>query len=218
MLPIIRGDGSRVEDLTSPDNWKEPGADPRPWSGRDFIDEAHHGAYGRPWIFGRYQFDVIASLGLDPSERVLDLGCGAGRTGVWLIRHLKPRRYFGIEAHLASLVAFAGYECVLHGLEAKQPRFMHDDQFAVEGFGKRFDVVLDLYMSPWLKPEAAKACFARVSARCRPGARLIMAHRPETAVAALDEAGFRLVERRSVSYPMLRRDKPQDDWHVFVKA
>lgn len=217
MLPIIRADGSAVTDFTSTEHWKQFAKEMRPLSGADFITEPHHMFYGRPWITGRYHFDAILSLGLDPTSRVLDLGCGAGRTGVWLIRHLRPRRYHGIEAHLGSLIAFADYECPLHGLEPKQPRLMHDDKFGIEGFGVRFDVALDLYMTPWMTPEATTEAFSKVARQCRPGARLIMANPPKLSDDEMEAIGWRPMCRRTMSYPLLRNWKKAgpETWSVY---
>jgi len=40
-----------------------------------------------------------------PTHRVLDVSCGAGPLGVWLIRHLEEGRYFGIDPRVRSLDA-----------------------------------------------------------------------------------------------------------------
>jgi hypothetical protein len=52
------------------------------------LAEEYHRAYGRPWVLGRCYFDELMAPQVRPSDRVLDLGCGAGRVGIWLIPFL----------------------------------------------------------------------------------------------------------------------------------
>src|SRR4051794_5404083 len=45
---------------------------------------------------GRLQFATLIREGLNPSSKVLDVGCGSLRAGYWLMNFLEPGRYFGI--------------------------------------------------------------------------------------------------------------------------
>lgn len=228
MAPILRADRSPVEDFVSTPGWKEirrasdfDHADAAPVTADWFLDEPHHRYYGRPWVMGRYYFDQILGLGLDRSARVLDLGCGAGRLGGLLTAYLDAGCYFGVDNHLRSLVAFAGYECFIHDLLGKRPNLLWSDDFEIEAFGARFDLVLDCFVSAHLPPEKREGAFRRIAAAVEPGGRLIVLSQEDTAAPALDDAGFRLSERREVRYPLLESAaaiKQTDIWNLYVRV
>ena len=230
MLPILRGDGSPVQDFRSAADWRSlkdgtpdgSRADAEPITTQSFLAEEHHRAYGRPWIMGRYYVDQLISLGVRPGERVLDLGCGAGRVGIWLIPVLEPERYCGVDNHLRSLVAFAGYENVLHRLWPRRPRLMLSDAFEVEGFGQRFDVVLDLFVLAHLDEAVQRTVLRRIAGVCAPKARLITLQPPADSLDAMAALGFALTEEHQVAYPLLEgAENPKhvsDHWRVFERV
>jgi SAM-dependent methyltransferase len=99
---------------------------------------------GPPHLFeaaGRMQLATLLREGLQPSSRVLDIGCGCLRAGYWLVRLLDLGCYFGIEPNAQMLDA--GIQYVLDGAtRAKKPRFDNNDQFDFSVFGVKFDVFL----------------------------------------------------------------------------
>lgn len=229
MASIINPDGSPVEEFVSTPGWKElrggnsdrgnPAAVPitADW----FLEEPHHRYYGRPWVMGRYYFDELLRLGLDRSARVLDLGCGAGRVGGLLAGYLDPGRYFGVDNHLRSLVAFAGYECLQHDLLLKRPLLMWSDHFEVQAFAARFDLVLDLFVTPHLTPEVREEAFVHIAAVCRRGAKLVLLTQPGLPEGRIEEIGFTQIETRLIRYPLLaggREDHQSDLWHIYQRT
>jgi len=91
---------------------------------------------------GRLQFSTLVREGINPSSKLLDVGCGCLRAGYWLVRLLDSGCYFGIEPNVKMLEA--GIDQVL-GPElraAKNPRFDTNDGFDFSVFGVKFDVVL----------------------------------------------------------------------------
>lgn len=222
MIPILTPDGREAELTPSPDRFPTAAAS-SPWpvapiDTEAFLDEPHHRFYGRPWVMGRYYFDQLRAKGLRRSHRVLDLGCGAGRVGVWLAAYLDADRYCGVDAHLRALAAFAAYESVLHGLEAKRPRLLHAENFEVDAFGERFDVALDFYVTPHLTRDAAIDAMARTAAVCSRGARLFSLASPLT-VEDMAVAGFRLKETFRAEYPLLagKRAYGHDQWSIYAR-
>ncbi len=224
MVPIITSDGTEVTNFVSPETWQDLkfGRLDRqePIDPRRIIQEEHHKAYGRPWILGRYHYDYLRARGIGPTDRVLDLGCGAGRLGVWLIPFLEEGHYYGIDHHLGTLAAFAGYECLLHDLFPKRPRLMVDGAFRIEGFHATFDVVLDLFTSVHVPIDAREDLFLRLANHCAPGARLFSPRKIKTEKRSfLQTAGFELVHVEEVRYDLLEElgvDKlARDTWHEY---
>lgn len=222
MMAILKPDGTPAE-LTG-DTARFPTAATKqdrpvePIEPADFLNEPHHRFYGRPWLLGRYYFGQLRARGLKRRDKVLDLGCGAGRVGVWLTDFLDEGGYCGVDAHLRALAAFASYECVLHALEPKRPRLMFTEGFEVEAFGETFDVALDFYTTPHLSKAAALDALARTAAVCRPGARLFSLA-PRLTTEEMAGVGFRLKESFRVDYPLLEGlgAKGGDEWRVFVR-
>jgi SAM-dependent methyltransferase len=89
---------------------------------------------------GQKQFDYLRSHGLDPSMRLLEIGCGNLRAGHLLIEHLDPGNYVGID--ISPDILLAALDTVTEfGLQARLPRlmlvrdlklrFLPDEAFAV---------------------------------------------------------------------------------------
>ncbi len=196
LIPIRRADGSPVNDLRSPAHWKHLRRKSSPLESIDFEtlarDELHHRFYGGPWIRGRVNFDALKALGVMPSDRVLDVGCGAGRLGIWLIPYLDAGRYFGIEHHLGSLVAFSAYEAALHELAPKAASLMWDADFAAEGFGVVFDVIVDCSSLSCLPEREDVVRALKRLRRCSgPQTRLISRRALKPSPGELETAGWR---------------------------
>src|SRR6266446_8468342 len=76
----------------------------------DTREEIHESGYrrfvggaGDYWeLIGQLQFRFLVDQGLAPSETFVDVGCGALRGGVKLIRYLAPDRYLGIDKPSSS--------------------------------------------------------------------------------------------------------------------
>jgi SAM-dependent methyltransferase len=224
LIPIVTSEGHQITEFESPADWRDikfGRADTNAViAPESLVREEHHGIYGRPWVLGRCYFDELVSRGLKPTDRVLDLGCGAGRVGVYLIPFLDSGRYFGVDWHLSSLVAFSAYEAMVHGLAKKQPTLMLDDSFRVDRFGVPFDVVLDFNTSVHLPTDQRITLFRNAVHTCTPGARLFMPRKPKVDMDLLAELGLRLVNRRNVAYAAIARWPPQyqivDRWYEFV--
>lgn len=185
------------------------------------LAEEHHRQYGLPWAMGKCIFDFVVSSGVVPQHRVLDFGCGALRFGHWLIDYLDPGNYFGVDAHLASLEAATTYELPLHGLEAKRPRLLWDEGFALSHFGIAFDWIIDFSSARRVQPKRRRAdayfAFAQV---LPPGGRLLTSPVPAVPIDTLEEWGLTLV-RGDVKHrcPLLEGHdfKSTKAWWEFVR-
>jgi SAM-dependent methyltransferase len=126
---------------------------------------------------GRDQFDYLIDQGLKPEHRLLDVGCGALRAGVWLIQYLEEGNYFGVESHLESLKAAAEYEIPLHGLGDKRPRLLHDTSFRLGHFGVEFDWILCFAVLIHLDRAQVDTACREIAEVLAPDGRLILTHR-----------------------------------------
>jgi SAM-dependent methyltransferase len=226
-IPILLAGGDEVSRFTSAKTWSEiiRAASDMKENGEEinvaeFLREDHHRYYGRPWILGRYYFDKLLDCGLRPNDRVLDLGCGAGRLGLWLIPYLDSGNYTGIDAHLRSLVAFSAYESVAHGLAAKNPKLRLDDDFNLPKSDGPFDVLLDFFVTKHLAEPKARLAYRKMAEQLQPGAKVYMPHAPRLGIEGMKELGFALNRTDVVQYPLLAGDTvaDTDTWHIFIFA
>lgn len=96
---------------------------------------------GRLWLQKReFQFEFLRRAGLDPHHQLLDLGCGALRGGIPLIRYLEPGHYTGIESR-ADVLDEARKELAEAGLEGRCPDLRLSAQLSALELPRRFDFV-----------------------------------------------------------------------------
>jgi SAM-dependent methyltransferase len=90
---------------------------------------------------GRLQFDYLTRHGLEPSHRILEIGCGNLRAGRLLIDHLEPGHYYGID--ISPDILFAAQDTVAeYGLQDKLPHLTPVRDLRLEFLPEgRFDVV-----------------------------------------------------------------------------
>src|SRR4051794_18522910 len=68
---------------------------------REFV-----GGWGGMWdSHGRRQLDFLVSHGLQPSDVLLDIGCGSLRAGKYFIPYLEREHYLGFDKHRALIDA-----------------------------------------------------------------------------------------------------------------
>ena len=180
----------------------------------------HHRWYRQTWFKGRFRFDFLVAHGLSPRDCLLDLGCGAGRLGIWLIPYLDPGHYFGVDSHLRSLVAFSAYEIALHGLAARRPRLLLDADFRFDFFGERFDVVVDVSVTRYLSSRAFERAYAQVRSVLAPGGRVFVSGLAPDRLERLRSQGFELLLEGTPEQPphFARRWPSRLSWHVLRLA
>ncbi|MEO8748740.1 MAG: class I SAM-dependent methyltransferase [Rhodanobacter sp.] len=113
------------------------------WFGASLPDAPRHGLVGRPdlWQMKRaFQIDFLRRRGLQPTHRVLDIGCGSLRGGAALIAYLEPQGYCGIDVR-ESVLAEARRELRREKLSAKLPRLVLASDMAPLDLQSRFDVL-----------------------------------------------------------------------------
>ena len=71
---------------------------------------------------GQLQFDYLLSQGLQPGDRVLEVGCGTGRLARKLVPYLKSRHYVGVDISVRA-IASARELSEAEGWADREPRF-----------------------------------------------------------------------------------------------
>ncbi|MFF3326350.1 class I SAM-dependent methyltransferase [Streptomyces sp. NPDC002889] len=77
-------------------------------------------SYTRWLALGQMQFDYLVEHGLQPRDRMLEIGCGNLRAGWRFIQHLEPGHYYGIDISPDILIE-AKKTLVRYGLQEKMP-------------------------------------------------------------------------------------------------
>ena len=73
------------------------------------------------WLkLGQLQFDYLIGHGLQPGDRMLEIGCGNLRAGRLFIGYLNPGYYYGIDIS-PEILAAAQETVTEYGLQAKAP-------------------------------------------------------------------------------------------------
>ena len=90
-------------------------------------------------IAGEKTFDLLNSLGICETSKVLDIGCGFLRIGATLIKFLNKKSYFGIEP--AERMTEEGMDTLLskEDLIKKQPTFDFNKNYDLSCFNRKFD-------------------------------------------------------------------------------
>lgn len=128
--------------------------------------------------------DLLEVWGVQPGQRLLDVGCGAGQLAI-------PAARMGLEATgvdiAANLVEKARERATVEGLSA---RFDEGDAEALPYEDGSFDIVASIFGAMFApQPECVAAELLRV---CRPGGRILMGNwTPESFPATM----FRTVSR-----------------------
>jgi SAM-dependent methyltransferase len=132
---------------------------------------------------GSLSFQLLLKEGLQPSSRVLDVGCGALRVGYWLMRFLDPGCYFGIEPQRDVVRRALSELLEPEVLERSDARFSYNEDFDFTVFGETFDFVIA--RSVW-----THACKRQISAMLRsfsltsaPGGVFLASYMPASFVA-----------------------------------
>ena len=125
------------------------------------------GAVGSPdresWLkLGQMQFDYLVGHGLQPGDRMLEIGCGNLRAGRLFIDYLSPGNYFGVDISPDILLA-AQQTLAEYGLQAKLPHLsvVRDLKFGFLPEGK-FTVVHAHSVFSHSPPEVIDECLAHV--------------------------------------------------------
>jgi SAM-dependent methyltransferase len=171
---------SRLRRLFRPIPTPVPGeADPyvRELTPAEIAQGCHRDAVGGRWEeIGRLQLDFLIAQGLQPSDRLLDVGCGCLRAGLHFIRYLEPGHYFGIDRNASLLEAAGRVELARAGLADRRPHLLVNERFELGRFGQTFRFALANSVFTHLPLNAIERCLVNVGAVLEPGGRFFASY------------------------------------------
>lgn len=130
----------------------------------------HREFIGGNWdSHGRAQLDFLVEHGLQPSDRFLDVGCGALRAGRHLVDYLEPGHYYGIDANVELIQA--GYDRELTDEQRSRlpsANLRANDRFDGD-FGVAYDMAIAQSVFTHVSLNHIRLCLYRVSRVMRPG-------------------------------------------------
>ena len=124
---------------------------------------------------GALQFEYLKGRGLQPSHRLLDLGCGALRGGLHFIRYLDAGNYYGMDVN-ASLIEAGKRELEEAKLADRKPQLLVAEGFELGPFATTFDYAIAVSVFTHLPMNHIIQCLVNVQPVLRPGARLLASY------------------------------------------
>jgi SAM-dependent methyltransferase len=105
-----------------------------------------------------FQIAFLLDHGLQPGDRLADLGCGTLRGGIPIIDYLEPGRYHGFDVR-AEVLREAQQEVEASGLAGKHPVLTQSDDLGSLELGIEFDVIWAFSVLMHLRDELLDGAF-----------------------------------------------------------
>ena len=135
----------------------------------EILKGEHRNFVGGLWSeIGQLQLLFLQEHGLLPQHKLLDIGCGALRCGVPIIRYLDASNYYGVDIN-TSLLEAGKYELDGEGLGNKQPHLLVSDNFELNRFGESFDFVIAQSLFTHLDKTRIVGCLKAAKGVLSPG-------------------------------------------------
>lgn len=136
------------------------------------IKSGEHRAFvGGLWEeLGILQFEFMKKMGLSPDHKLLDVGCGAMRGGLYFVDYLNTGNYYGIDINM-SLIDAAKLELSAAELLYKTPHLVVDDRFNFSVFDVDFDYAIAISVFTHLDTNHILRCLVNMQENLRLGGR-----------------------------------------------
>jgi cyclopropane fatty-acyl-phospholipid synthase-like methyltransferase len=117
-------------------------------------------AYPRGRGIGRAQFDFLTRMGIEPSNRIIDIGCGDLRGGRYIIEYVEKGNYMGID--ISEEAIKRGWKNIKkNDLLEKSPSLRVNDDLRFKEFTviENFNIVFANSVLTHLSEEYIAECF-----------------------------------------------------------
>lgn len=93
---------------------------------------------------GDLHLSLLIKYGLKPEMKFIDIGCGAFRSGVKIIKYLDPFNYYGVDVNASLIHVGFNAECKRYNVQDKvrEENFCLTDNFQLHQFNTNFDMGL----------------------------------------------------------------------------
>lgn len=137
--------------------------DPYPEGKEGLAVRDHREMVGGLWDeIGRLQFEWLRGRGLQPSDVLLDVGCGSFRAGRFFIEYLEPGHYLGIDKQQALVAEGRKKEVPASLWREKKPQIVISSSFEFRRFNQRPDVALAQSVFTHLRAADIRRCLRRL--------------------------------------------------------
>lgn len=131
-------------------------------SSEEIGKKVHRGFVGGLWDeLGQLQLEFLIKSGLKQNHKLLDIGCGCLRGGLYYLKYLNEGNYFGLDIN-RSLIEAGKIQVEEAGLSHKKPNLLIDDSFSVDKFGTKFDFMVSVSVFTHLPFNIIVRCLNKV--------------------------------------------------------
>lgn len=133
------------------------------------------------------QLEFLRRQGLRPSDKFIDIGCGALCGGSRLIPYLDAACYHGLEKHIEPILYGVALEIGVELYREKAPRFVVSDVFEFGKFRDKFTCALAHSVFTELPARHVFLCLSKLAQSADRGCRLYATFVPEAAGRAAEK-------------------------------
>jgi ABC-type polysaccharide/polyol phosphate transport system ATPase subunit/SAM-dependent methyltransferase len=161
---------------------------------------------------GELHLAFLREHGLQPTQRVLDLGCGCLRTGVVLLKFLKPGLYVGVDHEPRFIDAGITIEAPAAGVDPMRGEYHVASVTAVSQLEGVFDVIFANALLQDLPYELVARTFAAAIPKLASGGKLFVAYLEAPSPATLEP-----VERPGSSWSFFDQPPRHYDYETLAR-
>jgi ABC-type polysaccharide/polyol phosphate transport system ATPase subunit/SAM-dependent methyltransferase len=120
---------------------------------------------------GAWVFDFLRRQGLQPSNYVLDVGCGSLPAAIHLLPYMEQSHYWGFDRNVELFVAGVQVELPKAGVRPERGHFVLNEDFDLTEIPHTFDFAFSTLFLRRLSLNSIARCFASVVRKLSPGGR-----------------------------------------------